>query len=117
MSDINSLSHEISEWMDNPFGVNASQPYVIPTSPVGECGSLLETGDPLTGVWFPMAGNPNPAAGSVWHPEDVALLNWFARDGEDPALAPSDGRYTYMGWFTTRIGGPYAAFAHAAQAC
>jgi len=117
LSDINSLSHEVSEWMDNPFGVNTVQRYVIPTSPVGACDSALETGDPVSGVWFPMPGNPDPASHGIWHPQDEVFLNWFARDGEDPALAPADGRYTYMGPLTTRIGGPYAAFAHAAQAC
>ena len=115
LSDIHSLSHEIAEWIDNPFGFNQVQAYRYPTS--GACSSDLETGDPLTGVWFPMAGNPNPAAGSVWHPQDGLFLNWFARDGEDAGLAPADGRYTLAGPMTTAIGGPYAAFGHSAQAC
>jgi len=32
-------------------------------------------------------------------------------------LAPAGGRYTFMGPMTTTIGGPFAAFGHAAQAC
>jgi hypothetical protein len=100
LSDIHSLSHEISEWMDNPFGVNTVQPYVIPTSRVGACDSALETGDAVTGVWFPI---PNPSSGGFWHPSDEVFLNWFARNGEDPALAPAldpaNLRYTYMGFF------------------
>jgi len=117
LSDIHALSHEIAEWIDNPFGTNLVQPYHIPTAPPGGCSSDLETGDVLAGVWFPMPGNPNPAAGLVWHPQDGAFLNWFARDGEGPGLAPADGRYTFMGPRTTGIGGPYAAFGASAQAC
>jgi hypothetical protein len=110
LSDINSLSHEVAEWIDNPFGINLVQPYQIPTAPPGACASDLETGDVLSGVWFSMPGNPNPAAGHVWHPQDEVFLNWFARDGEDPGLAPAPGLYTYAGSMTTGIGGPYAAF-------
>lgn len=116
-SDIHSLSHEIVEWMTDPFGTNLVQPYQVPTAPPGTCSPILETGDPVIGVWFPMPGNPNPAAGGVWHPEDEVFLHWFARGGEDPGLAPADGRFTYMGPMTTGIGGPYAAFGLPAQAC
>jgi hypothetical protein len=124
-SDIHALSHEIAEWIDNPFGINVVPPYQIPTAPPGACSSDLETGDVLAGVWFPMPGNPNPAASLVLHPQDGAFLNWFARDREDPGLAPADGRYTYMGPATPPIGVPtragvtfpYAAFGHSAPAC
>ena len=135
ISDIQALSHEVAEWIDNPFGINLVQPYQIPTAP-GMCSSDLETGDVLAGVWFPLPGNPDLAAGLVWHPQDEAFLNWFARDGENPALAPADlgagldrgageprpspghpdhrrgkrvplnGRYTYMGPLIFGIGVP-----------
>ena len=117
LSDIHALSHEIAEWIDDPFGINTVQPYKIPTAPPGACGSELEIGDAVAGVWFPVPGNPNAAAGFLWHPQDELFLNWFARDGEDPALAPADGRYSFMGPLTTAIGGPWAAFGHSATAC
>jgi len=117
ISDIHGLSHEVSEWMDDPFTNNAVQPWKTPTAPQYGCTSLLETGDPVVGVWFSLPGNPNAAAGYVWHPEDEVFLNWFARDGEDAGLRSSDGRYTYMGPLTTGIGGPYLGFAHAALGC
>jgi hypothetical protein len=117
LSDIHALSHEIAEWIDNPFGTNLVQPYRIPTAPPGSCSAALETGDPLAGVWLPMAGNPDAAAGFLWHPQDELFLNWFARDGEAPGLAPADGRYSFMGPMTTGIGGPFAAFGDSAQAC
>jgi hypothetical protein len=124
VSDINSLSHEIAEWIDDPFGINVVNQYRVPSN--GTCGSELEIGDPLAGVWFPIPGNPDAAAGNVWHPQDEIFLNWFARDGEDPGLAPADGRYTYMGSMTTGIAvqvspttfiHPYAGFGVIAQAC
>jgi hypothetical protein len=122
LSDIHAVSHEISEWMENPFGSNAVQPALGPIT--GECLALLENADPLSGVWFPLPGNPDPASGGVWHPQDETFLNWFARDGEDPGLAPADGRYTYMGPMTTSIPTPsfipppgFAGFEQVAQAC
>ncbi len=117
LSDINSLSHEIAEWIDNPFGINVVQPYHIPGAPPSVCSADLETGDVLSGVWFSMPGNPNSAAGKVWHPQDEVFLNWFARDGEDSPIAPAPGLYTFAGPMTTGIGGRYAAFGHSAQAC
>jgi hypothetical protein len=116
-SDIHSLSHEISEWMTNPFGGNMVQPYRVPLAPPGACGSALESGDVVAGIWFPMPGNPNPVTGGMWHPQDEAFLNWFARNGEAAGLAPADGRFTFMGPWTTRLGGPFGAFGLPAQAC
>jgi len=107
ISDIQALSHEIAEWIDNPFGINLVQPYQIPTPP-GGCSAALETGDPLVGVAVPVPRNPSAAAGLWWHPQDELFLNWFARDGEDPGLAPHPLQYTF---------GAYAAFGHIAEAC
>jgi hypothetical protein len=117
ISDIHALSHEIAEWIDNPFGINVVQPYRIPTAPPGTCSTALETGDPLAGVGIPVPGNPNAAAGFNWHPQDELFLNWFARNGEHPGLAPAPLRYTFAGPMTTGIGGPFVAFGHIAQAC
>lgn len=93
------------------------QPYRVPLAPPGACGSLLETGDVVTGIWFPMPGNPDATAGGVWHPQDEAFLRWFARKGEAAGLAPADGRFTYMGPLTTGIAPPFGAFGLPAQAC
>ena len=116
ISDIHALSHEVAEWMNDPFGVNKVQPYKLPVAPPGACSSELETADPVAGVWFSLPGNPDPAARYVWHPADQVFLNWFARDGEDPALAPVSGRYTFNP-STGHFPGPYAAFLLPAIAC
>ncbi|HEY8736550.1 MAG TPA: hypothetical protein VIO62_05850 [Candidatus Dormibacteraeota bacterium] len=109
ISDIHALSHEIAEWIDNPFGINVVQPYQIPTAPGAPeaCSAALETGDPLVGVAVPVPRNPTAAAGLWWHPQDELFLNWFARNGEDPELAPHPLQYTFAG----PMGGPFAAIA------
>jgi hypothetical protein len=78
LSDIHALSHEVAEWLDDPSVDNAVQPWQTPTAPQNGCTSVLETGDPVAGVWFPLAGNPD--ADHLWHPEDEVKANWFTRD-------------------------------------
>ena len=96
LQDINGLSHEISEWMNDPFILNQVTPWSTPTAPQYGCVSLLETGDPLSGVWFPLSGNPdpNPLAGGVWHPQDSVFPQWFLRESPSSAYG---GHYTFMG--------------------
>jgi hypothetical protein len=118
ISDIHALSHEVAEWLDDPFVNNAVQPWLTPTAPQYGCTGNLETGDPVVGVWFPMAGNPDPAANNLWHPEDEVNANWFARNGTTPlGLSSWDGRYTFMGPRTTAIPGGYSAFGSVATGC
>jgi hypothetical protein len=118
LSDIHALSHEVAEWLDDPFVDNAVQPWQTPTAPQYGCTSVLETGDPVVGVWFPLAGNPDADANHLWHPEDEVNANWFTRDGTSPlGLNSWDGRYTFMGPRTTAIPGGYSGFANVAQGC
>jgi hypothetical protein len=118
ISDIHALSHEVAEWLDDPFVDNAVQPWQTPTAPQYGCTDVLETGDPVVGVWFPMAGNPDIAANNVWHPEDEVNANWFSRDGTNSlGLSSWDGRYTFMGPRTTSIPGGYDGFGKVATGC
>jgi hypothetical protein len=97
ISDIHALSHEVSEWYDDPFVNNFVNPWLTPTAPQYGCTAYLETGDPVVGIWFPLAGNTYDAnAGGVWHPEDEVHFSWFAR--ETPSRAYG-GYYTYMNTF------------------
>ena len=97
LGDIHALSHEVSEWYDDPFVNNLVQPWEdLDFAPQYGCTSILETGDPVVGVWFPLPGNPQPAANGVWHPEDEVHFSFFAR--QVPSIAYG-GRYTYMGTF------------------
>ncbi len=118
LSDIHALSHEVAEWLDDPFVDNAVQPWLTPTAPQYGCTGVLETGDPVVGVWFSMPGNPDADAFNVWHPEDEVNANWFTRDGTTPlGLGSWDGRYTFMGPRTTSISPAYAGFGSVAQGC
>jgi hypothetical protein len=118
LSDIHALSHEVAEWLDDPFVNNAVQPWLTPTAPQYGCTGVLETGDPVVGVWFPLAGNPDADANHVWHPEDEVFADWFARNGTGPlGLGSWDGRYTFMGPRTTSISAAYAGFGNVAQGC
>jgi hypothetical protein len=107
--DINVVTHEISEWANDPFINN----YVKPTmSVIGGCNNILETGDPVNGMGFAMGTNiyfqgPNPdgtqSADGYYHPQDETLFPWFLRlapnNISEPTQSPSTniGRYTFMG--------------------
>jgi hypothetical protein len=118
ISDIHALSHEVAEWLDDPYVNNAVQPWLTPTAPQYGCTGVLETGDPVVGVWFGLTGNPDPATNGLWHPEDEVFANWFARNGTTPLnLGSFDGRYTFMGSRTTSISPAYAGFGTVAQGC
>ena len=87
--DINALSHEVSEWMNDPFGSNVVPAWTSPLAPQYGCSNVLEVGDPLVGVAFDVNG---------YHPQDEAFLSWFAR--QSPSIG-IDGRYSYLGTFTS----------------
>jgi len=123
LADIHALSHEVSEWLDDPYVNNAVQPWLTPTAPQYGCTGVLETGDPVVGVWFPYNGN-NAAAPTgttyygQYHPEDEVEAQWFGRGGVEPVLGSAYGGYlTFMGPLTTGLGGPYAGFGSYAQGC
>jgi hypothetical protein len=117
LADVHALSHEVAEWLADPFLTNGVQPWFAPTAPQYGCTSLLEPGDPLVGVYTPLAGNTDPGAQGLWHPQDDAFLNWFARNGQPASLSPWDGRYTFNGPRTVALGGGYGGFASPAGGC
>jgi len=82
LADIHILSHELIEWLDDPFASNQTAAW---SAPGYACSTLLEVGDPLVGTWFPVAGS---------HPEDVAFVSWFAQQSPSSSF---QGRYSYMG--------------------
>jgi hypothetical protein len=112
LQDIHPLSHEISEWADDPFINNFVEGWVTPTGQSSSCSTLLETGDPVTGIGFAMGTNtylqgPNPdgtqSADGFYHPEDEVHLPWFMRLAPNNVSEPTQsastniGRYTFMG--------------------
>jgi len=89
LSDIHALSHEVAEWLDDPFTNNWVQPWAVPTAQQYGCTNILETGDPVVGI-----GWEQPVSGVTYHPEDEVFKSWFARDR--PSVA-KNGNYTMMG--------------------
>ena len=78
--DVTALSHELSELFNDPF-VNNFTPWWL--APFGLCQNNLETGDVIEGLanaTFPITLN-----GFTYHPQNEALLQWFA--GETPSSA------------------------------
>jgi hypothetical protein len=73
VGDVTALSHEVAETFSDPFGNNAT-PWWL--SPNGLCQNNLETGDVIEGLsaaQFPITMN-----GFTYHPQNEALLQWFA---------------------------------------
>jgi len=127
LQDIHALSHEISEWADDPFVNNSVEPWLTPTAPQYGCSGLLETGDPVVGIGFAIGTNtfgqgPNPngtqSADGYYHPEDEVFLPWFMRLAPNTVSEPTQsastnvGRYTLMGDLN-----PFAGFRQPATGC
>jgi hypothetical protein len=110
ISDIHALSHEVGEFMDDPFVNNGVRPWKSLTATQYPCTPVLETGDPVVGVWYGLNGNSDANAYGQWHPEDLVFAQWFGDGGIEPVMGSSwDGRLTFMGPATTGISAVYAA--------
>lgn len=91
--DVSIMSHEVGEWMNDPFGHNP----VPKWGHVGQqsgCQGNLEVGDPLSGSLAPPIAMPN---GFTYHMQELAFFSWFYG-------APSIG---VNGWFSNN-----ATFLH-----
>jgi hypothetical protein len=100
-ADVLPLSHEVSEWMNDPFIHNFVPPWQFPGIP-GSCQGNLETGDPLEVLPnpdFPVAIN-----GFTYHPQTEAILPWFSREVPSSAIG---GAYSYPD--TSKLTGPSQA--------
>lgn len=78
--DVSALSHELSETFNDPF-VNNATPWWL--SPNGNCQNNLETGDVIEGL--PNGQFPITLNGFTYHPQNEAILQWFA--GMTPSSA------------------------------
>jgi hypothetical protein len=79
-SDVTALSHELAEAFSDPFVANATPIWVAPN---GLCQNNLEVGDVIEGL--PNATYPMTMNGTTYHPQNEALLQWFA--GQAPSSA------------------------------
>lgn len=89
VADITPISHEISEWMNNPFGTN-----IVPAWQAlgrsGACQNNLETADPVAAL--PNAAYPVTIDGVTYHPQTQVLLPWFTRQADGSSL---DGAFSF----------------------
>ncbi|GAC1695586.1 MAG: hypothetical protein PVS2B3_06320 [Steroidobacteraceae bacterium] len=96
--DVTALSHEMAETFNDPFigfdNVHNITPWWLsgPLTGFFQCQNLLEDGDVVevlsSDVTFPVS-MPN---GFLYHPQNVALLNWFEFQSPSTALG---GAYSY----------------------
>lgn len=86
-ADVVALSHEMSELFNDPFLNNATPWYLAPNH---NCQNHLETADGIEGLvnaQYSVSLNNR-----LWHPQNEALLQWFA--GVTPSSA-IDHAYSY----------------------
>jgi hypothetical protein len=127
LQDIHALSHEISEWADDPFINDTVDPWLTPTAPQYGCTNILETGDPVVAIGFAMGTNtfeqgPLPdgeqMADGYYHPEDEVFLPWYMRLAPNTVSEPTQsastnvGRYSLMGQLN-----PFPGFQEPATGC
>jgi hypothetical protein len=98
IEDVYPLSHEVSEWINDPYINNLVPPWFTPTAPQYGCNPYLETGDPVVGFGF----EESTFAGT-YHMSDEAFYSWFARQRPSAGV---NGYYTYLN-----------TFPHAARGC
>jgi len=94
-ADVYTMSHEVSEWANDPFVNNFVPEWNEPHG--GKCfSSLLEVGDPVEDMakpWYTIQ-----VGGATFHPSDIAGVSWFAHT--QPSTE-QNGLYSYKGYLTT----------------
>ena len=71
--DSATLSHEVAEWVNDPFGDNPTPPWGH-IGQVSGCQDNLEVGDPLSGTQAPPEITCN---GFTYHLQELAFFSWF----------------------------------------
>jgi hypothetical protein len=86
VNGVETLSHEIGEWLDDPFYTNVVPGWVNPIS--NSCnGDQFEVGDPVTNHAFYVNG---------FGLQDLVFYSWFSRNVPSIGI---NGRYDLMGEF------------------
>jgi hypothetical protein len=92
--DVVPLSHEVAEWLNDPFvgefslgAINLIPPAVLPGQG-GACLVNFETGDPLEAVPYTFTRTTNS---TLYHLQDEVLLPWYLH------TSPS---FSVNGWYT-----------------
>ena len=102
VGDVVSLSHELSEWVSDPFGGNFTPGWDIPFTTSAQCYSgyeadTLEVCDQLD----PYIGSGGvfsiPSGSFTYHLEDRVFLDFFTRTGHSNA---ANGSFSFFGFVT-----------------
>jgi hypothetical protein len=99
--DVQALSHEVGEWLNDPFtgalisgGVNLIAPAVLPNQG-GECVINFESADPLASL---PAAFTQVSGGKTWHLVEHVFLPWYLH--ASPSFSVN-GFYSYLNTFPT----------------
>jgi len=99
-ADVNALSHELGETLNDPFVNNITPSYQVPGAPAGVCQNILEDGDVVENL------SPDftdiTLHGFTYHPQTLGLLQWF--EGINPSNAV-DGDFSFPD--PTRLTAPF----------
>jgi len=87
------LSHELAEWLDDPYGDNDTPLWGNTGQVRSGCAEGLEVGDPLTGTFLPPVQMPN---GISYQSQETAFVSWFFDQVPSPGF---DGWYSSGGTF------------------
>jgi hypothetical protein len=82
IADAITLSHEISETLNDPFVTNTAPPWQYPDG--STCAAALETADPIEDL--PHPAFPVMLHGFTYHPQTQALLQWFTQRSHSDAF-------------------------------
>ncbi|MBV9381684.1 MAG: hypothetical protein JO242_13570 [Streptosporangiaceae bacterium] len=88
-ADTAAMSHEVAEWLNDPFVNDIVPRWSVPSEPQYGCSNAFEVGDPLVGHTFTIG---------ALHYQDETNFSWFAR--QKPSVG-FNGWYSYKGTFRT----------------
>jgi hypothetical protein len=88
--DVSALSHELGEWMDDPFTNNTDVPHSCATH--GNDQQIYETGDPLE-IEANFGDYAYKVGGFTWHLQDLVTPLYFGA----PAKTSANGFVTFQG--------------------
>lgn len=93
-ADVYTMSHEVSEWANDPYVNNIVPDWDQPDG--STCYSdLLEVGDPVEALptpWYTIK-----VGTTTYHPSDIAGVSWFAHTSPS---TQQNGLYSYKGYLT-----------------
>jgi hypothetical protein len=91
--DMITLSHEIGETINDPFGANLTPSWMSPVAKAFGCQRILEVGDPLAGLPEPVKV---PGVAHQFYVQDLAFESWFAKAKKSRA---ANGWFSMYGTF------------------